>query len=412
MIPKPPRFRSIKVQENGKRGPHQPASMSAHNHTEFILPGDRNPLAVLQAISAILLALDMVYNRRRLEAMVHALRNAHLISLVADRSDLVVVPQMVIYYTDDPDEPLSSSLSTQPEQNAKSVTPDFCVLHLPFHERFPTPGAPFNPTSILDWRKFQLDSAFIPIIEEDKRPISRGELSMETIRIALAQSLERGCHDAEYYASFLWKDPRRAKQKRVILISSVGLWWRFMLAERPAGEYPGSDAEESVSSDSSESWEEEGDRERVKERTDARDGAVAEDDPLEPTDTMTVAELTCKSDLKRKAVDSPDDNRDEKRTRKVSPNRDAKEKNVPKFRSIDIIDVDPAPDAEDHPAFDQIQEVVVDNVQDAWPEKDDWSGLIHLGTPASNQRLWLIHDWLQKFSNDPECVDLDLQDIA
>ncbi len=461
MIPEPPCLGTIKVQENDERGPHQLASMSAHNHTDFILPGDRNPLAILQAISAILLALDMMYNRRRLEAMVHALRNAHLISLVADRHDLVVVPQMVIYYPDNPNEPLSSSLSTEPGKNANSVTPDFCILHLPFHERNPTPGAPFNPTSILDWRRFQLESAFIPIIEEDKRPITRGELTMEKIRTALTQSLQLGCRDAEEYADSLWRDPRRARQKRVILISSVGLWWNFKLAQRPTDEDPVSNAEasnaeedsdSSNSSVSSDSWVEEGHKpERVEEMVEAEDSDSDDDQELEPQATDNTEEmvdgqdvedsnldddldfilksqaadnieLTRNSSLKRKATDNiqggviPDDNHNEKRQRTASPMRDAGEvketQAVPKFRSIDIIDVDPAPNAENDPQFDQIQEVVVDNVQDAWPPIGAWTGLIHMGTPASNQRLWLIHNWLQTFSTDPECVDLDLEDIA
>ncbi len=400
--------------------------MSAHSHTDFILPGDHDPLALFQAIGAILLAFDMIYNRRRLEAMLHALRNAHLVSLVADRHDLVVVPQMVIYHTEDGDTNLSSSVSTQAEKDAPNVKPDFCILHLPFRERYIPQGNLLNPsflpTSILDWRKFQLDSAFIPIIEEDKRPISRAKLSMEVIRLDLVQALEEGCSAADTDAKYLWQDPRRARQKRVILLSSIGLWWMFKLAQRPPGMDPGSNPM------SDPTWEEDADEQYSEERTEAQDLAELEQDEeeaqglkgieVEPDldEDLTLEELSRGS--KRKAYDDEDDDDDAvdsstvKRTRTVSPNRDAKKKNVPKFRSIDITDVDPAHNAENDPEFEQIQEVVVDNAQDAWPPIEEWSGLIHMGTPASNQRLWLIHDWLQTFSTDPECVDLDLQDNA
>ncbi|KAK0439546.1 hypothetical protein EV421DRAFT_1905842 [Armillaria borealis] len=38
-----------------------------------------------------------------------------------------------------------------------------------------------------------------------------------------------------------------------------------------------------------------------------------------------------------------------------------------------------------------------DDVEQAWPTQGDWSQAIYLGSPASSQRLFLIHRWLQTF---------------
>ncbi len=47
-------------------------------------------------------------------------------------------------------------------------------------------------------------------------------------------------------------------------------------------------------------------------------------------------------------------------------------------------------------------EPLYENVEDTWPLQGKWSKAIYLGSPAPNQRTFLIHRWLQTFRQ--ECI--------
>ncbi|PBK86615.1 hypothetical protein ARMGADRAFT_1017312 [Armillaria gallica] len=104
----------------------------------------------------------------------------------------------------------------------QAVFPDFCVSFWP--TAFET-LADISQLPFFDWHLLKLDGPFVPMTEEDQRPVTRHTKS-------LLEALEQ--ESTEHQASVLFKDPHRndSVQRHVVDVES-GAPFRQVSTEEP-----------------------------------------------------------------------------------------------------------------------------------------------------------------------------------
>ncbi len=94
--------------------------------------------------------------------------------LTNDREDLLAVPQFIIYFVpksrESPAEGLKTSCLTHAQHKDQGCLPGF--LRLVFALQPP------RPLPFLDWHLLKLDGAFVPMMEKDRRPVTRHAKSL------------------------------------------------------------------------------------------------------------------------------------------------------------------------------------------------------------------------------------------
>jgi hypothetical protein len=167
-------------------------------------------------------------------------------------------------------------------------------------------------------------------------------MAPENFEISLMSTFQTAEMDLDRQASYLFKSGTYTHQKSVILIGCVGEWWRWKVVTRDA-------VEESVGDLlTGTPFGEDGDPLPKSEQLDDEDDDLLEihyRDPLSGSESDEDDELNITSRERQ-------------------------------------IDVD--------------EEMDYDDADDAWP--GEWSSNIRLGTPASNQRFYLLHRHLTQLS--------------
>ncbi|SJL12269.1 uncharacterized protein ARMOST_15692 [Armillaria ostoyae] len=390
---------------------------------DFVLPGIRDdPEKHWKIILGAQFAHSRLHNSRRLENHIYGFRNIVLDCLTSDRTDFLVIPQFIIYYvkrlSPDARRKLDASCSTNAESQTKAVAPDFSVLYLPHKHGLSDPSK-LSSLSLLEWATVHIPESFVPIMEEDKRPVTRHALSLHDFREVLDQEFHKAKRQAEQQAFTLFKDPRRKRQTEVILKAVCGMWWMFRRVFRdelvksktkPPPKDPNMD--DSIDDDV-EPPSDESDNEEIE---------VQKSPTVEATPTAAIDDGMALNDHDFLGLDFAEES---------SPT-DGQSSGGPSVLTIDMLRKRTHSDVEangssqpssskraklsggdeesDGDGDDTISRTILiqdlgegrgepfyDDVEQAWPTQGDWSQAIYLGSPASNQRLFLIHRWLQTF---------------
>ncbi|KAK0239485.1 hypothetical protein EDD85DRAFT_996883 [Armillaria nabsnona] len=340
-------------------------------------------------------------NSRRLENHIHGF------GLLDKRWDgLLVIPQFIIYYvktlTPDPRRKLDASRSTNGESQAKAVVPDFSVLYLLNKHGLSDPLKLSN-LSLLEWATVHIPESFVPIMEEDKRPVTRHALSLHDFREVLDQEFHKAKQQAEQQALTLFKDPRRKRQTEVILKAVCSMWWMFRNVYRdelvksktkPPPKVPNID--DSIDDDV-ETLSDEFDNEEIEVQKSPTAGATPTatiDDGMALDDhdflggpsvlTIDMLRKRTHSDVEAKGSSQPSSSKQAKLSGGDEESDGDGDDTI--SRTILIQDLS---EGRGEPFYDDVEQ--------AWPAHGDWLQAIYLGSPASNQRLFLIHRWLQTF---------------
>ncbi|KJA26769.1 hypothetical protein HYPSUDRAFT_52256 [Hypholoma sublateritium FD-334 SS-4] len=195
---------------------------------DYELPGDvANPSSLKARHKMLQVGYSRQFNPRLLEYIFYTPWNHVLNALVYDIPHILVVPQHVIYRKrEDKQAPGGSKISerTNPQQNADSRTPDFGLLHV---EDTPIPGkteAHFAPP----WNEMSIQSLFVSLLCEIKRPPSRSTPSPAKFTGRLMQKLDTAKHELYCAAAILFANERLDHQPNsIILIAVSGEWYSW-----------------------------------------------------------------------------------------------------------------------------------------------------------------------------------------
>ncbi len=301
----------------------------------------------------------------------------------------------------------------------KAVAPDFSVLYLPHKHGLSDPSK-LSSLSLLDWAAVHIPESFVPIMEEDKRPITRHALGLHDFREVLYQEFHKGKRQAGQQALTLLKDPRRKRQTEVILKAVCGMWWMFrrvfrdeLVKSKTKSPPKDSNIDDGIDDDV----------EPPSDKSDNEEIEVQESPTVEATPTAAMDDRMALDGHDFLGLDFAEESSTTDRQSLRSPsvltidmlrNRthsDVGAKGSSQQSSSKRAKLSGGNEESDGDGDDPISRTVLiqdlgegrgdpfyDDVGQAWPVQGDWSQAIYLGSPASNQRLFLIHRWLQTFT--------------
>lgn len=333
--------------------------MSHSNHSDFQLPGlKRTPNGIARWIVSTAWAYSSRWNNRRLENHFHGIWDIVLHDLTDDLAPHVfVVPQYQIDSVGKARAAPNTSTDTAAKQDATELTPDFSVVMTLVAPRDITQES-LSRHPFANWNEFKIDYFIVPLFAELKRSPSRRCATIEIFCEELHGLLDDAMRGLEKQAEngFLMQ-PKEVNQ--IILLACVGEWWSWKVAERHC--YV-SDADSMDALGDLEEFETAG----------------------PPKGTRKLPPRGSKTALSRQmCVDKSDDESDEPSDKlPYNPRRKGEGMQKRSAHRIHYSDLG------------SLQEQLEDNVENAMPPEDEWSDYIRLGSPASNQRLFLIHRFL------------------
>lgn len=204
----------------------------------------RPPTATIDSIErrmklAVMLGLHGSINPRNLENLWYSLNNNFLTSLTAEFRDMLVVPQFVLWLTDDELDAikdrrvsLQSTASSKYGKVAISRLPDFVVIFLPNKIRRTALKWPFA-----SFRRPKISKILIPILMEVKRRPPRGTKAHDLLpsfsvaddfKLSIRSALRKAAEALAVQASLAFK--RYPHQRYVLLIVPVHLLNALSLA--------------------------------------------------------------------------------------------------------------------------------------------------------------------------------------
>ena len=337
--------------------------MSHSDHSDFQLPGlNRTPNGIARWIVSTAWAYSSRWNNRRLENHFHGIWNIVLHDLTDDLAPYVfVVPQYQIDSVGKAKAAPNTSTDTAAKQDATELTPDFSVVM--------TLVAPRNITQeslsrhpFANWNEFKIDSFIAPLFAELKRSPSRRCATIEVFREGLGGLFDEAMHSLEKQAENGFA--MQAKEvNQIILLACVGEWWSWKIAERHL----------------------------YVARADLMNNILGDLEEFEnagsPKGPRKLPPRGSKTAQNRQKCFEPEDESDEsdESSDKVPYNPRRKGEGKMQKRSAYPIH---------YTELGSFEERLKENVEDAMPPDYRWSNFIRLGSPASNQRLFLIHRFL------------------
>jgi hypothetical protein len=275
--------------------------------------------------------------------------------LIADLGPCIfVVPQYQIDSLSAGPAAPDESVATAAQADATKLTPDFSIVKAQVILR-PTATASINRLPFSSWNDIAAKAFIVPFIAELKRPPTRRSPSAKLFARDLMGIFHEAyrCLEDQVENAFATQS---TNVDRVITFACVGEWWTWKIATR----------EQYVTDDSS---------------NDILPPPFSTSNPWEPSQRLPRDAKN--AEARRKYTSSPS----------------------PPLRQSDKLLYHPRRQGEgdkkkrsDHPIrYEDLgveMEQVRSHVELAKPPDNDWSKLIRLGSPASNQRLFLIHRFL------------------
>ncbi|OBZ74490.1 hypothetical protein A0H81_05333 [Grifola frondosa] len=357
--------------------------------TDFTPPGlrkQRKPSEYMMALrTKVMLSAAVLYsrrfNRRRVEYLSYGLWNMVARSWTDDDPSLLVIPQYLLYAADDSDDDPETSFDTVPGRPAGGeCIPDFAIIRIMHHWRDPNPIATrsdpepsyISAANLLNWTSIQIDKVRIPVLCEVKRPPCR-HATGELFRDSLSKSLLLAMSQLSRRVKLIFTDANRMEQDSAILVASTGEWWSWRLQTRANIDVP--------------------DPQLIAPREDEeRDG-----------DGDVLRGLNEEHNARQERRDSGDGRRNSSDGRR---NWDDVLRDLEDVADLGDEPGDVVPVDVDQEGYDEVidgalqrnvdypdQAKVVDNIEDARPGPT-WSKPMLLWTPASNQRMYVLHKYL------------------
>ncbi|KAL0957602.1 hypothetical protein HGRIS_001386 [Hohenbuehelia grisea] len=354
---------------------------------------DVSEAALIEKLQASLaFCHSWMYNRRRLEAHTYPAWDQIMASFAALDPSLVDAPQFPIYTLSpsgvDPDE----SFRTVADGDAKNGSPDYALLCLRYRRKQgadipeykvlsrgkePLPLGNLPWTTLPRWDELVVDYVGIPLFAELKKFPSRTHIDGKRFFEELRDLLKNAMSQLEDYAKILFSDPLRRNQDSVVLVAAVGEWWRWRVMhrnetglERPEKPVP---VELTEDIDDSEEEEEEDEEEQG--------GADVDWSPdAEKKKKTTKTKRTKLNKVQQRAIKQAEKDKHivEARVKKWREQRKAGGDDPTPLRFLDQEDLGD----------------VVKNIENVLPVGQLWSGLLFLGSAASNQRMWYLRNRL------------------
>jgi hypothetical protein len=312
---------------------------------EFVLPGQTTALNTL--IVATAFAYSRVWNRRRLESLNYGFWNHFLFCLISSLArNLFLIPQLTLYNTPNPREFSNLSINTVAEKDAEECRPDFAIMGTKFRRRDDRKKGSNHslfPNDFQQWDEIKIMAAEPFLFAELKTPPSRHIDNVDDFRALLLAIMRDATEQVEDQAALAFNDDVY-KMDKIILIAACGEWWRFMIATR--------DVYERKAEYFFQEMEDEDDHDKVSYNAPARG------------------------------------NRAPQKNKSKGP---GKLQSIRRHKDIGK----------------EFMENVVNNIDNVMPDENVWSNNIRIGTPASNQRLYVIHRMLGEMRDQlaPPIVD-------
>jgi hypothetical protein len=217
-----------------------------------------------------------------------------------------------------------------------------------------------NRHPFANWNEFKISLFIAPLFAELKRSPSRRCATIDIFREVLAGLFDEAMRGLEKQVENGFAMQSKEINK-IILLACVGEWWSWKVAERHR--YVADDDEMNLLGGLEES---------------ENAGSPKGPRKLPPRGSKTALN-------RRKCFESDDESEEEEPSDKLpyNPHRKGEEK-MPKRSPHPIHYTELGP----------FEERLEENVENAMPPEDTWSNFIRLGSPASNQRLFLIHRFL------------------
>lgn len=193
-------------------------------HSNYKLPGDvLNPVSLRARHQMLSMGYSRRANPRRLESLFYGPWNHLLSALVSDNPNMLVVPQHAVYRDrDDKSPPGSSNVSedTKAANNVDSRTPDFGLLKVV--------ATPVNADVTPPWNDLRIESNFVSLFSELKRPPSRRIVDPEHFTDDLYQKIDIAKSDLFRASAVLFSNPNLIHQPNsIILVAVSGEWYAW-----------------------------------------------------------------------------------------------------------------------------------------------------------------------------------------
>ncbi|KAG6834944.1 hypothetical protein H0H93_006192 [Arthromyces matolae] len=215
------------------------------SHTDFELPGLKNPTARAKLIVALVFAYSLRANMRRLEDHFYPFWQLVVDYLVADDVYLMGGQQVTFWWTDQQLDPNTSNVTIKGSNNERK--PDFnimgletCNRNITYTKTLPDPRFPGFPKELGRWNVMRLVACEPRLLGEGKRPPSRQISDPQELFDELQTQLARAQKDVINQADLTFMQYPNCET--LVLMSVVGEWWSFAIRQRPSKE----ELEESV----------------------------------------------------------------------------------------------------------------------------------------------------------------------
>ncbi|KAG6815443.1 hypothetical protein H0H93_009807 [Arthromyces matolae] len=210
------------------------------SHTDFQLPGLKNPIARAKLITALVFAYSLRANIRRLEDHFYPFWQLVIDYLVADDVYLIGGQQVTFWWSDPRPDPNTSIETIKGSQNERK--PDFNIMGLEACNRniiyrdtgIPDPRFPGFPQELGRWQIMRLVAHEPRLLGEGKRPPSRQISDPNELFEELDSQLTKAQKSVVKQADITFMQYPNCKT--LVLMAVVGEWWSFAIRHRPTEE--------------------------------------------------------------------------------------------------------------------------------------------------------------------------------
>lgn len=319
-------------------------------------------------------AYSQFYNSRRVESLFYGIWDTVLNDLVFDMTPKVfVVPQLLLDtgYTKKSSNP-DASIATVAQKGAKEVTPDFGLVEIQY--TLP-PG--LSLTNISEFPRVIIRAAKTPALVEVKRPPTRRPTSISEFRSEVESLLLAAQEELDIQAETAFREQNNTTS--IVLIACSGVWWTWRSVTRQALEPEPVNFADFILEMVAPPAKKPDDPDRSSEEDDSDEEYMPgrkEELPMNPREIRArgMRERQMYTTEKEPPVTRADlvpykpGVKGEGKTREKRP--------VQYFTDL----------GEDYMA------PVMENVEDARPTGKLWAKILHLGSQASNQNMYLIYN--------------------
>lgn len=212
--------------------------MASRGHIDFELPGlTGNRGALTALIVSIVFAYSRRANIRRLEDHFHAFWNLALSYLIHGQPQLMLAPQMSVFFSNEEDLLLDPNVSWETVTGREAERrPDFTIMGVRLRNYEAgdrsTADNPMFPDVFRQWTAMMFETATPRAFLELKRLPSRNLGSAALFEEDLEELFWEASSSIHDQVTVAFERDDYTDMKSLILIIAVGEWWRFRILSR------------------------------------------------------------------------------------------------------------------------------------------------------------------------------------